>query len=540
MLCARIGVVSSANQIEIQNKVKGINGLEEKLGKIENKLKGIEYLGSNGKISSCDAKVFSSLYNLFALVFLPNEREKYPNLNAYFIRCTKHLGDAIGGSHMLGLIREGNQVDCRATHDYVRSRAVRANNINAGVKKKVTQRQLEKSAKKADEAKMKIPEAATEFQFKNKISPEASNGDKVKAIYEAIKLVGGNSGKDVIYHEAAHTMKDMPFELRSKEGYICKNLFLKAKKPRKNVKDDSLIWLISVPQECKVDLKKISKALGYKDELRQAKPELLLETLGLKPGSVTPLALINDSELKVNVILDEEMMSKESNICFFHPLTNEVTIGISALDLSKIISASARVPTLMSFDREIEEKAESTATETPPDPPAVALELSHENAQKRIWDRLAQSNVIPFKENDPDLSVKRPLGHSTHNLFVKDKKTKQLYMITMAQDTECDLKKLAKIIGCKELRFSSDRVKAFCNEKGCLTLLSLYNNVQGSVIPVIEKKLFSNNDNVLRICAGCDDPNDHSQHNAVDVSVTVIKEMLQESFTPEPIMFDLE
>jgi Ala-tRNA(Pro) deacylase len=56
------------------------------------------------------------------------------------------------------------------------------------------------------------------------------------------------------------------------------------------------------------------------------KPDLLMETLGVAPGSVSPFSLINDSELRVQVVLDQEMMAFD--YLNFHPLENTATTQI--------------------------------------------------------------------------------------------------------------------------------------------------------------------------------------------------------------------
>jgi len=60
--------------------------------------------------------------------------------------------------------------------------------------------------------------------------------------------------------------------------------------------------------------------------LRFAHDDILLQTLGVKQGSVTPLGLFNDrKEKKVNLILDIRMMEMENQKLLFHPLSNEFT-----------------------------------------------------------------------------------------------------------------------------------------------------------------------------------------------------------------------
>ena len=72
------------------------------------------------------------------------------------------------------------------------------------------------------------------------------------------------------------------------------------------------------------------------------RPELLMELLGVEPGSVTPFALINDVERRVNVVLDAQMMRHE--VLNYHPLVNSATMSVAASDLLRFIRACGHEP----------------------------------------------------------------------------------------------------------------------------------------------------------------------------------------------------
>lgn len=60
------------------------------------------------------------------------------------------------------------------------------------------------------------------------------------------------------------------------------------------------------------------------------------------------------------------------------------------------------------------------------------------------------------QEESPRLDVVKPVGHSTHNLFVRDKKNKDaFFLISLRQDRELNLAALAKLCGVKEIRFAA-------------------------------------------------------------------------------------
>jgi len=120
---------------------------------------------------------------------------------------------------------------------------------------------------------------------------------------------------DLQEHEALFTVADSN-KLRGQiKGSHSKNLFLKNKKNK--------FFLISCEEFTDINLKKISKSLDL-GNVSFAKEEYLINLLGIKPGSVTPFALLNDTENKIDFYLEEKLYNSE--FVNFHPLTNTATI----------------------------------------------------------------------------------------------------------------------------------------------------------------------------------------------------------------------
>lgn len=111
-------------------------------------------------------------------------------------------------------------------------------------------------------------------------------------------------------------------------GMPIKNLFLKDDKKR--------FWLICIPFNKQLQIKAVAKQLEAPG-LRFAKPDDLMHYLGVTPGSVTPLAMMNDREHIVRVILDQELMAHD--LVQVHPLQNDMSATISPADLKKYITA---------------------------------------------------------------------------------------------------------------------------------------------------------------------------------------------------------
>ena len=66
------------------------------------------------------------------------------------------------------------------------------------------------------------------------------------------------------------------------------------------------------------------------------------QVLGVRPGSVTPFAIINKTAKDVNVVLEVKMMKEE--LLNYHPLRNDATTTITSSDLLKFIHAMGHVP----------------------------------------------------------------------------------------------------------------------------------------------------------------------------------------------------
>ena len=106
-----------------------------------------------------------------------------------------------------------------------------------------------------------------------------------------------------------------------------KNVFLRDKKHRN-------YFLILVNGTKRIDLKQISELTGIK-KLTFCHEDDLDEVLGLTPGAVTPLGLLNDPEGRVQLIIDESLRDEE--LFAMHPCVNTVTIRMSNQDFMNVV-----------------------------------------------------------------------------------------------------------------------------------------------------------------------------------------------------------
>ena len=150
-------------------------------------------------------------------------------------------------------------------------------------------------------------------------------------------------------HGLAQTTHHHPAVFRVDEGHDLKaampgahtkNLFLKDKKGR--------LWLISARQDTVIDLKRAPKVIGS-DRLSFGNEMLLWGTLGLTPGSVTALGLINDPDHRVTFVLDQALW--DADIVNFHPLTNTATTALAQADFRRFLRLLGREPVVVAFDQ---------------------------------------------------------------------------------------------------------------------------------------------------------------------------------------------
>ena len=127
-------------------------------------------------------------------------------------------------------------------------------------------------------------------------------------------------------HNPLFTVQDSVDFRGTIEGAHSKNLFLKNKK--KN------FFLLSCEENDEFNLKNISKKLNL-GNVSFAKKEYLEQYLGIKPGSVSPFALLNDIQNDVVFFLEKTLY--EAKLINFHPLVNTLTITMQTENFIKFM-----------------------------------------------------------------------------------------------------------------------------------------------------------------------------------------------------------
>lgn len=120
-------------------------------------------------------------------------------------------------------------------------------------------------------------------------------------------------------------------------GAHTKNLFLRDK--------NHTLWLVTAEEHQPIPLKTLKTILNARKALSFA--QNLEAVLGVKPGAVTPFALINDTQKHVQPVLDASILTQTHVNA--HPLRNDATLTILTSDLCRFYELLDRKPTVVNF-----------------------------------------------------------------------------------------------------------------------------------------------------------------------------------------------
>ena len=143
---------------------------------------------------------------------------------------------------------------------------------------------------------------------------------------------------DLLEHQAVYTVEAARAHWSALPGLPVKNLLLKDAGGR--------LWLVVAPAEAPVDLKILPKRIGSK-RLSFAGPAELAATLAVEPGSVTPLAVVNDREQRVSVVLDASLAGEDR--IKLHPLVNTATVSLTGNDAVRFLGHHAHPPAVLAL-----------------------------------------------------------------------------------------------------------------------------------------------------------------------------------------------
>ncbi|CEO98090.1 unnamed protein product (mitochondrion) [Plasmodiophora brassicae] len=183
----------------------------------------------------------------------------------------------------------------------------------------------------------------------------------VQRLTETLSKFGLGPFQQVQHHAAVMTSADQVTALGSLpvSSVLAKNLVLKDKKKK--------IFLVVIEHDRELDLKVLPKQLpGATGPLRFVRGDEVEHLLAVPPGSVTPLAVINDQSNTAVVIVSAGIVKAQSVLV--HPLINTATVQMPSADLLEFIKQSGNQLHVVDLD------VIPTVAETTTQAPAPAAE----------------------------------------------------------------------------------------------------------------------------------------------------------------------
>ncbi|GAB5387402.1 MAG: prolyl-tRNA synthetase associated domain-containing protein [Alphaproteobacteria bacterium] len=154
------------------------------------------------------------------------------------------------------------------------------------------------------------------------------------------------------HHDPVFTTEESKHLKKDIAGAHCKSLFVKDKK--------GVCKLLVCAEHWRIDMKQFAKTAGF-GRPSFGKPELMKQLLGVTPGSVTPFALVHDTDCQVECWLDVWML--QQGLVNYHPLVNSQTTTMAATDLIRFLTAAGHTPRYI--DLETYQEVEASALDIP-------------------------------------------------------------------------------------------------------------------------------------------------------------------------------
>lgn len=185
-----------------------------------------------------------------------------------------------------------------------------------------------------------MSEATTETDKGGEVAARLADGRPpatAEELFDRLDALG--IARTTVEHPPLYTVAESKALRGSLPGHHVKNLFLRNKK--------GAMWLVTCLEDREVDLKRLSDALDG-GRFSFGRPERLMQYLGVRPGAVTPFAVINDHGGAVAMVLDSALADERPVNA--HPLVNTRTTAVSGRDLLRFLEASGHRPRLLDFD----------------------------------------------------------------------------------------------------------------------------------------------------------------------------------------------
>ena len=176
---------------------------------------------------------------------------------------------------------------------------------------------------------MYISEVMTTF-------PEGRVSDTEEKVYSKLRELG--IGFERVDNDSISTMEECAEVGEVLGTDICKSILA-------CTRNKSEYYLIILPGDKRFVSKLASKAVGS-SRLSFASPEDMQELLGTTPGNASPLAVINDCDGKVKLVIDRELAEDEHIACNTGANTTHIRFSTGDL-IDKILPAFDHIPEIV-------------------------------------------------------------------------------------------------------------------------------------------------------------------------------------------------
>jgi Ala-tRNA(Pro) deacylase len=138
-------------------------------------------------------------------------------------------------------------------------------------------------------------------------------------------------------HPPVFTIDEVERLVPPLHGAATKNLFLRDKKGTRQA-------LVVVAADKPVDLRALASSTGF-ERPSFGSADRLRRCLGIEPGSVSLLALMNDPDHAVEVFIDRDLWAADAIHC--HPLVNTATLSVRHDDVERVLAATGHAHRLV-------------------------------------------------------------------------------------------------------------------------------------------------------------------------------------------------
>jgi Ala-tRNA(Pro) deacylase len=144
---------------------------------------------------------------------------------------------------------------------------------------------------------------------------------------------------DLVEHEPVFTVADALAATPEIDGIKTKNVFLRDAKGTRH-------FLVIVPHDVRLDLPALAQTLGV-SKLSMGSADRLQRHLGVAPGAVSVLALVNDRGRAVELVIDRRVA--QAGKVQAHPLRNTATIALDQAALAVFLALTGHSPRVIAL-----------------------------------------------------------------------------------------------------------------------------------------------------------------------------------------------